>query len=171
MNKIYQLTKSDIDSTPLVSNVIVSDIRDDINRAYTVCTYTDQGLEYNRYAYKDDNTNDRIEYFDLILYPFEVYGLDTSDSFEQSFRYSSVDIGRITDELEQSKTLAHKFKVPEDKDIICIKVYFQLSARLAATHKVSNIEAAEIESAAHAALYSAFNTASHCLYFPILISI
>ena len=157
MNKIYQLTKSDIDSTPLVSNVIVSDIRDDINRAYTVCTYTDQGLEYNRHAYKDKEDNDRIEYFDLILYPFEVYGLDTSDSFEQSFRYSSVDVGRITDELEQSKTLAHKFKVPEDKDIICIKVYFQLSARLAATHKVSTIEAAEIESAAHAALYSAFN--------------
>ena len=46
MNKIYQLTVSDTDTTNLVSNVIVSDIRDDINNSLTVCTFGDRGVEY-----------------------------------------------------------------------------------------------------------------------------
>jgi hypothetical protein len=46
MNKIYQLTESDIDTTPLVSNVIVSDIRDDINRSTPICTFNEYGICY-----------------------------------------------------------------------------------------------------------------------------
>lgn len=47
MNKIYQMTESDIDTTPLVSNIIVSDIRDDINRSTPVCTFNEYGICYN----------------------------------------------------------------------------------------------------------------------------
>ena len=46
MNKIYQLTESDTDTTPLVSNIIVSDIRDDINRSTPVCTFNEYGICY-----------------------------------------------------------------------------------------------------------------------------
>jgi hypothetical protein len=50
MNKIYQMTIAETNNTPLVSNVIVSDIRDDINKAMTLCTFTDKGIEYKTMA-------------------------------------------------------------------------------------------------------------------------
>ena len=50
MNKIYQLTMSQTDTTPLVSNIIVSDIRDDINKAFTLCTFGSHGIEYKNTA-------------------------------------------------------------------------------------------------------------------------
>lgn len=157
MNKIYQMTRSDIDSTPKVSNIIVSDIRDDINRAYTLCTQTNQGIEYTRQTYKKDDM-DRIDHFDLVLYPFEtIYGLNTKAEFESSFKYSSLSLTDITTALEDSKTIAHKFKSPDPDDIICVKVYFQYSARITTTSKVSSLEAAEVESAAHGALYKEYN--------------
>jgi len=170
MNKIYQMTKTDIDSTPLVSNIIVSDIRDDINRAYTVCTYTDQGLEYVHKPEKkikkvikdnseEDIEEDRIEYFDLVLYPFEtIYGTGTKAEFISSFKYTNqVSLNAFDTRLSANKTIAHRLCLPESGDIVCIKIYFRLSARLATTSKVSTLEAIEIEQAAHTALYKAFN--------------
>jgi len=46
MNKIYQMTFEGADTTNLVSNVIVSDIRDDINKAFTLCTFNEHGIAY-----------------------------------------------------------------------------------------------------------------------------
>ena len=57
MNKIYQMTESQIDSTPLVSNIIVSDIRDDINKAAILCTIGEYGIEYNNIS-KDLSDDD-----------------------------------------------------------------------------------------------------------------
>jgi len=59
MNKIYQMTTDDVSTTPLVSNVIVSDIRDDINKAMTLCTFTERGIEYKAMA-KPIDTHDAI---------------------------------------------------------------------------------------------------------------
>jgi hypothetical protein len=50
MNKIYQMTVSDSKNSPLVSNIIVSDIRDDINKAMTITTFTPHGIEYKTMA-------------------------------------------------------------------------------------------------------------------------
>ena len=50
MNRIYQMTVDDSSSTNLVSNVVVSDIRDDINKAITLCTFTERGIEYKTMA-------------------------------------------------------------------------------------------------------------------------
>ena len=47
MNKIYQMTVAENSATPLVSNIIVSDIRDDINKANIFCTFGAYGIEYN----------------------------------------------------------------------------------------------------------------------------
>ena len=55
MNKIYNLTVSDTDTRPLVSNIIVTDIRSDINKAYTLCTFGEHGIEYKNVA-KDYDT-------------------------------------------------------------------------------------------------------------------
>ena len=79
MNKIYNLTVSDTSAAALISNIIVSDIRDDINRAYTLSTLTAQGTANKYRAHKDSDTGeDKIHYFDLMLYPFvAVNGLNS----------------------------------------------------------------------------------------------
>jgi hypothetical protein len=53
MNKIYELVTSYTDTTPLVSNSIVSDIRDDINRSVTICSFDDCGINYLTTAIAD----------------------------------------------------------------------------------------------------------------------
>ena len=158
MNKIYQMTVSEADTTPLVSNILVSDIRDDINRAYTLTTMSEHGLEYKRYAKKDEQGKDRINYFDLVLYPFQAtFGLNTPAEFESSFRYTSDNNYKILPRLEENKTIAHNMISPTLEDISCLKVYFQLSARLTTTSKISVLEAVEVELAAHRALFKNFN--------------
>ena len=54
MNKIYQMTVNENSTTGLVSNIVVSDIRDDINKANTICTFGKYGVEYNNVAKKLD---------------------------------------------------------------------------------------------------------------------
>lgn len=46
INKIYNMTLDNANKRPLVSNVIVSDIRSDINRASTLCTFNEYGICY-----------------------------------------------------------------------------------------------------------------------------
>ncbi len=46
MNKIYQMIESSTNPTPLVSNIIVADIRDDINRSTPICTFNEYGIGY-----------------------------------------------------------------------------------------------------------------------------
>ena len=45
MNKIYSMV-SDVTGKPLVSNVLVTDIRNDLNRAVTICSCDDAGIFY-----------------------------------------------------------------------------------------------------------------------------
>ena len=83
MNKIYQLY--DENNNPLVSNIIVSDIRDDINRAYQLCSFNEFGISYTDYSLKEDATTDKISNFDLVFYPFKtVYGLNTEKEYKGS---------------------------------------------------------------------------------------
>ena len=177
MNKIYQMTNSDTDNTALVSNVIVSDIRDDINYAYTITSVASDGIETERLAKtprdaKNGETNNedstdvegtkidgKISHFDLVLYPFQaVYGKNTEDEFNSSFTYTDFQTQEIIERLKEQKTIAHKIRRPKSTDIACIKVYARLSARLATTSKISELEAAEVELAAHTALYKNFNS-------------
>lgn len=169
MNKIYQMTNSDTDNTALVSNVIVSDIRDDINYAYTITSVASSGIETERVAKPRtvENTEEKLNHFDLLLYPFQaVYGKNTEDEFNSSFTYTDFQTKEIVRRLEEQKTIAHKMRKPrsarsddpdDSDDIACIKVYVRLSARLATTSKLSALEATEVEWAAHTALYKNFN--------------
>lgn len=157
MNKIYQMTKSYVDTNPLVSNIIVSDIRDDINRAYTLTSLSEQGLEMERLSKQTETGENMIEYFDLVLYPFQATLGQTLRDFEDSFKYTNEPIPTITAGLDSSKTIAHRFRTPTDSDISCIKVYFQISARLTTTSKISYLESLEVQQAAHQALYKEFN--------------
>ena len=157
MNKIYQMTKSYVDTNPLVSNIIVSDIRDDINRAYTLTSLSEQGLEMERLSKQTEAGENKIEYFDLMLYPFQATLGQTMRDFEDSFKYTNEPISTITAGLDSSKTIAHRFRTPAESDISCIKVYFQISARLTTTSKISYLESLEVQQAAHQALYKEFN--------------
>ena len=158
MNKIYQMTVSDTDTTPLVSNVIVSDIRDDINRAVTLCTFEDYGI-----AYKDQPLSNGIESkisnFDLVLYPFtNISGTPSETSYKKSFIYSLVNSNEIESDLTKNKTISHNIIYPDESDIACIVNYLRLKAKITTTTKVNSIEEALILDNIYKAIYKNFNS-------------
>ena len=178
MNYIYMMTQEDSQNTPIVSNIIVSDIRDDINRAHTLCTRSASGIEYRSLANKeeatekvtitdaDGNTHSgtlprasaRINHFDLVLYPFvTASGQNTAAELRRSFTYKVPDIQYLNKALSDVKTMAHNFIAPADTDIVCIKNYYELAASINTIQKVTDAEASEIEANVHRALYKAFN--------------
>ena len=169
MNKIYNLQVSEHDTTPMVSNIIVSDIRDDINRAVTLCSFNEYGICYtdlSREKTIDDHGTEKtvkeIEHFDLMLYPFKtIYGLNTKDEYVNSFRYNSEFLPSIKSDLEECKTISHNFVAPDDdtdgSEIACIKNYIRLKAKVHTTRKVTTTEEVEILRAIYTAIYKNFN--------------
>ena len=158
MNKIYQLTQSEVDTTPLVSNIIVSDIRDDINRAVTLCSFDEYGICYSDHSLKaEDETTDLIENFDLVLYPFKTSTLNTKASYLNSFKYSAENNHKIEHDLTNCKTIAHSFINPAQEDIYCIKNYLRLKARITTIKKVTATEEANILDNIFTAIYTNFN--------------
>lgn len=162
MNRIYQMTISETDTTPLVSNIIVSDIRDDINKALTLCTFTEHGTEYKnisklKYGEDGNAVGNLIDHYDLILYPFRtVTGLNNKSEFDGSFKYDNTYLYDIKQQLENNKTISHNFIEPEN-DIVCIKNYLNLSAKITTNGKVGIIEQNEILNNIYKAIYSNFN--------------
>ncbi len=161
MNKIYQLV--DDSNVELVSNIIVSDIRDDINRAHTLCSFSDYGIVYIEKANEgDDNTltvtPPTMDHFDLLLYPFKVYkNINSEDDYNSSFTYSDKNLPLIKAQLADYKTIAHNIIQPESTEIACIKNYLKLNARVATQNKVNVAEETIILSNIRAALFSEFN--------------
>ena len=154
MNKIYQMISATDNTTPLVSNIIVSDIKDDINRANTICTFTNRGIEYKVVAKPGKDLNN----FDLMLYPFKsVYGLNTKSEFDNSFNYDESNIGEIIASLEDNKTISHNFKSPEATELACIKNYYKLRAKVNTVRKVGVIEQNSILKNIYKKLYENFN--------------
>lgn len=142
MNKIYNLL--DEYDTPYVSNVLVTDIRSDLNRAYTLCTYNNYGILYEERPYKIskvetdtsddsdvvgqdaseatdngkedvDTLNKAITQFDLILYPFKTYAADLKNNYDRSFTYSSANVNQINEAIEGTKAISHTIKNPGTK--------------------------------------------------------
>lgn len=152
MNKIYNLF-NDVTNIPLVSNAVVADVRDDINRAFTLCELSDYGIKYTNMKMQD-----RIKNFDLVLYPFKtIYGTNTKTEYENSFWYTDENKRLIESGLEQSKTLAHNFIYPEDGDIACIKNYLKLNAKITTTTKVNSAEEKSILGNIYTAISASFN--------------
>lgn len=163
MNKIYQMVKKDLDpenstdTTPLVSNIIVSDIRDDINRSYTLCSFDEFGINYKEESLVTDS-KDEINCFNLVLYPFTtVRGTGLIQEYKNSFKYDSTNLRDITNLLEDNKTLCHTFINPEDLDIVCIKNYLKLNAKITTTYKISGSEERVILNNIYRAIYNNFN--------------
>lgn len=174
MNKIYQMTASDTDLTPLVSNAIVSDIRDDINRSITLCSFNDYGICYSdrslpKTVTKEAEdisgnpvtikaTEDMIEHFDLILYPFStIYGINSKDEYVNSFKINFENKNKIQYDLKNSKTISHNIVTPDDNDIACIKNYLKLKAKITTVKKVTVAEELELLTKVYSAIYENFN--------------
>ena len=163
MNKIYQLTESQTDTTPLVSNAIVSDIRDDINNAYTICSFNNYGICYSSASFKKEEDGvltdeNAINQFDLILYPFKtIYGLNTKDEFVNSFKYDASNTPKILSDIALNKTIAHNIKLPENGDLYCIKNYLKIKAKITTVRKVTVAEEKEILEKVKKAIYATYN--------------
>lgn len=242
MNSIYNMMSSE--NKPMVSKALVTDIRNDLNKAITICSCSDAGICYKekpitkkvpQTAYMpvfiqsqwhligaegpvlnpttmfdedkgdgfnfglggivtagedgfweitqtgiDDNNNpvnrvfttklktldeteELIDHFDLILYPFKSYDqiknnvLNISDVYNSSFEYTERSLPTIEARLRKSQTLAHKYTKPSVGDILCINNYLRLNAFIATTNKISADEGAFIIDKVKIALANAFN--------------
>lgn len=156
MNKIYSLMEDD--NTPMVSNIMVSDIRSDINRAIVLCSFNDFGVCYKEQPIIDENNKALIDHFDLILYPFKtVYGNNNQSEYTNSFKLYKDNGISIEKELENNKTIAHKIKYPEDHEIVAIKNYLRLDAKITTTEKVNLAEEIIILDAIKKEIYTKFN--------------
>ena len=180
MNKIYTLT-NDV-GKPLVSNILVTDIRNDLNRAVTICSCADAGIfyketpltttTYKKFKEKATSTEVEVEYeepainhFDLVLYPFKSYNQiknnvkDIQTAYESSFKYDEQTFYTVKSELDnkQAKTIAHNIVSPREQDILSINNYLRLSAIIGTNSKITTEEATLLKETIKIALANAFN--------------
>jgi hypothetical protein len=117
---------------PYVSNVLVTDIRNDLNRAITICSCDDAGIYYKETpltevtkvertvtikdadgafttgTFEDSYEEPAISHFDLVLYPFKSYTQIRSLStpvqsvYDASFTYTPQNFNNIEIELQNT---------------------------------------------------------------------
>ena len=103
-------------------------------------------------------TKQKIDHFDLVFYPFKtVYGLNNKTEYKNSFNYTSENLEEIRSDLALCKNIAHNIITPSRDDIVSIKNYLKLKARVTTTKKVTLIEESEILNNIYKAIYANFN--------------
>lgn len=135
MNKIYTMTDESTGKN-LVSNILATDIRTDLNRAITICSCDDAGIFYKDVPLVTKTVIDEVEgteyidgkqvttvtrivkkdqaidHFDLVLYPFKSYNQiknnvkDIQKVYDKSFEYSSKSFSTIKNKLDESSVKA-----------------------------------------------------------------
>ena len=148
-NAIYNLTESD-SSDYVVSNVQVSDRRDDINNSIRVSSLDEHGTKMINY--KPENST--VTAFDLYLYPLKPINSYSLENYVDSFT-PLTNINYITDELENSKCLSHDYKISDG--IYLIKNKAKLDAKIVTTYKVNTYERVSIIENIQEALIENFN--------------
>ena len=180
-NAIYAMVVDEkTDNTPLVSNCQVSDIRDELNYAKTVASYSSLGTTYLNVSDQDYVKGkittsrdvapqdgfylaDKITDFDLFLYPLNPIKNKYSDAtFKQSFQplstTTNLNYTSILANLEDYKTISHKINLVEDpNDLYLIKNYYDLKGKIITRNKVNKFEEAQIKANIYDALYRNFN--------------
>lgn len=150
-NKIYQLVYSDTDTRNLVSNVQVSDIRDDW-RSNTVATFDDYGI-----AYKTVPFNSTIGHSDLVMRTMTPVDTFNWASYYNSFKPYFANEGLIETQLEDYKLASHNYLLPTD-ELFAIKMYADVTAKITTTKKVNAVEEKIILANVKNALYKNFNS-------------
>lgn len=162
MNKIYSLMDSS--NSPYVSNILVTDIRSDINSAITLCSFNEFGILYKETPlHKPGSTDTLIDHFDLVLYPFKTFTQVSSgtkklaEAYNNSFTYTNQRNNDIQAALADLKTCAHRFIEPKKGDVVAINNYLRLDASIATSARVSEAEAEAILKNVKVALVNEFN--------------
>lgn len=156
-NAIYNL---DINSAgdKQVSNIQVSDRRDDINYSKAVLTFDINGEHI--ISATDSNL---ITPFDLCLYPLKTINVEDIASYNRSFTPSDsteVDdiVNKIFNTSEYNSCISHTVKNLGDKDIYLLKNYYTLDIKIATKDKVTALEQDEIKEIIKQALIKNFNS-------------
>lgn len=162
-NAIYNLVNENYN--PYVSNVIVSDIRDNLNFSKNIVTLDAYGchniLVPTTHTESDQVVND-IDHFDLYILPFKPITTSyTSKTFQNSFKPNSENYYDIVNALEEHKTISHEYKtldaISNGVKIYCLKNKYQLEAKITTTYKVNSAEQKQILNNVYTALYKNFN--------------
>lgn len=148
-NAIYNMYNS-AGTYPVVSNVQVSDRRDDIN-------YCNKVLSLDEYGTKYIYSNNNITPFDLCLYPLNAITSYTVDNYIESFR-AKKNTSYIEQSLEDVKTLSHNYKQLDDEsDVYLIKNKYKLNVKLTTTYKINQYERISILTNVYNAIIKNFN--------------
>lgn len=164
-NFIYNM---ELSGQPVVSNVQVSDRRDDINRSWRVVTLTPNGqatVNANIENPSFGSSGKALDANTLCLYLFQPYASNTEAGFAASFRSQGpTPRQEIVQEVESSATASHDYagygnesSIARANDIAAVKNYMTLEARLTTTYKVNAAEAADIETNVKRALVRDYN--------------
>lgn len=163
-NFIYNM---ELSGQPVVSNVQVSDRRDDINRSWRVVTLTPNGqatVNANIENPSFGSGGNALDANTLCLYLFQPYVSNTEAGFAASFRsQGTTPRQEIVQEVESSATASHdyagygKSSIVRGNDIAAVKNYMTLEAKLTTTYKVNAAEAADIETNVKRALVRDYN--------------
>lgn len=184
MNKIYTMT-NDETGKPLVSNVLVTDIRNDLNRAVTICSCDDAGIFYKDTPLTTSTAVTKtiktstgafvtgeltieepaIDHFDLVIYPFKSYTQikgnvkDIQEVYDSAFRYDSKSFTNVKNAIDTAnvKTIAHNIIGPREHDIVNINNYFRLNAIIGTNVKITVEEGALLIETIKIALANAFS--------------
>lgn len=158
-NAIYNMVTSSTDSSPLVSNCQVGDIRTDIFRSSRVKSFNVFGDVSFDIPERDVNEDNRINNFDLYLYPLKkIANVYNPKTYEQSFKPDPDNLYDIRSRLDENKTISHQFAFADNDDLYLIKNYYKLNAKITTTYKVDAAEAKEILENIYSALYKNFNS-------------
>lgn len=147
-NAIYNLYDED-NVYPVVSNVQVSDRRDDINYSNKILTLDEYGTKYI-YGNNDINA------FDLCVYPLKPITSYTDKNYIESFK-PKTNLTYIQDSLENGKTISHDYKELHNNDVFAIKNKYRLDVKLTTTYKVTQYERVTIIANVLNALIKNFN--------------
>ena len=150
MNYIYNLLDED-EIYSLVSNIMVSDRRTDINYGTQIVTFNEYGQTVINQPSED------ITAYDLCLYPLQPIKNNTLDEYTNSFRRLT-DLNEIKSRIEYSKSISHDYKQISLDDIYLIKNYLTLNCKIATTYKVNDIERLDIINNVNTALIRDYNS-------------
>ena len=164
-NFIYNM---ELSGQPVVSNVQVSDRRDDINRSWRVVTLTPNGQATVNANIENPSfglDGNALDANTLCLYLFQPYVSNTEAGFAASFRsQGTTPRQEIVQEVESSATASHDYagygnatSIRRTNDIAAVKNYMTLEAKLTTTYKVNAAEAADIETNVKRALVRDYN--------------
>lgn len=158
-NAIYNMLDSD-NTTSLVSNVQVSDIRTDlVNRSSHIMTFNQYGVNYIDNSDKDNDGEKLITNFDIYVYPMKSFtGSYNETNFNNSFTSDfSVLSEEIIPDLDDLKTISHNINRPDNEDLFAIKMMCALRAKIITTYKVNLAEQYSILTNVYSALIKDYN--------------